>query len=575
MVNFYILLIFLFWIISILGYGSILNFFYNYPKLNEFGNFKNIRLTVFGIFGLTIISLLGNLANFFIPLSSIFSIIIFSLGAVLFAINFKKIFYGYVRSEIILIIVLFIYLLFVPFNWASHYDTGYYYLPSIKWLRESFVPLGLANLHGMLGYNSSWFTVAAIVETPLLIKESPLFIINALMMFFYGSAAFLTFWEKIRISKILFSDYFLIFALIPWLIRTRSNMASPAPDLPAMLIVLFVIYLLIRCFEEKENNYFYFFNSIIFSLFAVTVRLSTLPILIGSILSLFYYAVFIRKNFNLANSPKLIFKSSIFYNNLIIPFSLVLISWITRGIMISGCLAYPSGLGYFKNLLWSANPGSASKYILSWARGGLHASAKEVLGNWNWLKPWVTRFLISGDKIMLLIIIVGLLLLIAAIIRKNYLNNNKYYSSFFVPLIISFSGVAFWFFTAPEPRYGYGFLFAFAFLIFSYGFYTLKLPKYEEVSKLAVTFAIVLFFLVEIVPLNVSIDKIFTNTWPKMPEVEVIEKTTNEGIKINVPAKGDQCWYMELPVTPYFNPDLKIIISRDGKFKMFYYSEVK
>ena len=573
MVNFYILLIFLFWIISILGYGSILSFFYNSPKLNKFGNFKNIRLAVFGIFGLTIISLLGNLANFFIPLSLIFSIIIFSLGAVLFAINFKKIFYGYGRSEIILIIVLFIYLLFVPLNWASHYDTGYYYLPSIKWLRESFVPLGLANLHGQLGFNSSWFTVAAIVETPLLIKESPLFIINALMMFFYGSAAFLTFLEKIRVGKILFSDYFLVFTLIPWLIRTRPNMASPAPDLPAMLIVLFVMYLLIRCFEEKENNYFYFFNSIIFSAFAVTIRFSTLPILIGSILSFVYYGVFIRKNFYLKNSGKLVFKNSIFYKNLIIPFFLVLISWITRGIILSGCIAYPSNLGYFKNLQWSANPKSASKYIISWARGGLHASPKEVLGNWRWLKPWVIRFVKSGDKIILLILIVGLLLLIAAIIRKNFLNSNKYYSSFFVPLIISFSGITFWFFTAPEPRYGYGFLFAFALLIFSYGFYTLKLPKYEEVSKLAVAFVIVLFFLVEIVPLNVSIDKIFTNTWPKMPEVEVIEKTTNEGVKINVPAKGDQCWYMELPATPNFNSDLKIIFSKDEKYKMFYYSK--
>lgn len=573
MVNLYILLIFLFWIISILGYGSILSFFYNSPKLNEFGNFKNIRLAVFGIFGLTIISLLGNLANFFIPLSLIFSIIIFSLGVVLFAINFKKIFYGYGRSEIILIIILFIFLSFVPFNWANHYDTGYYYLTSIKWLRESFVPLGLANLHGMLGYNSSWFTVAAIVETPLFIKESPLFIINALMMFFYGSAAFLTFLEKIRVRRILISDYFLIFTLIPWLIRTRSNMASPAPDLPAMLIVLFVIYLLIRCFEEKENNYFYFFNSIIFSVFAVTIRLSTLPILIGSILSLIYYGVFVRKNFNLTNSGKLIFKSPVFYNNLIIPFFMILISWITRGIILSGCIAYPSNIGYFKSLLWSKNPGTDSKYILSWARGGLHASSKEVLGNWNWLKPWIIRFVKSGDKIILLIIIMGLLLLITSIIRKNFLNSNKYYSSFFVPLVISFSGIAFWFFSAPEPRYGYGFLFAFALLILSYGFYAFKLPKYEEISKLAVIFMIVLFFLVETVPLIAGIDKIFTNTWPKMPEVKVIEKTTNEGVKINVPAKGDQCWYMELPATPNFNVNLRITFSKDGKYKMFYYSK--
>ncbi len=573
MVNLYILLIFLSWIISILGYGSILSFFYKTPVLNEFKNFKNIRLAVFGIFGLTIISLLGNLANFFTPLNLIFSIIVFSLGVILFTVNFKIIFYGYGKSEIILIIVLLIYLSFIPFNWANHYDAGYYYLLLIKWLRESIVPFGLANLFGILGYNPSWFTVAAIVETPLFIKESPLFITNALMMFFYGSAAFLTFLEKIKVKKILFSDYFLIFALIPWIIRTRSNMASMSPDLPAMLITLFIIYLLIRSFEEKENNYFYLLNSIIFSVFVVTIRVSTFPILLGSILAFIYFGVFIRKNFYLPNSGKSIFKDPIFYKNLIIPSIMVLITWVMRGIIISGCIAYPSKLGYFENIQWSASPGVELKYITSWARGGLHASPAEVLGNWKWFNPWVIRFLKSGDKIIPIIIFIGLLLLVTAIIRKNFLSSNKYHISFFVPLIISFSGIMFWFFTAPEPRYGYGFLFGFALLIFSYGFYAFKLPKYEEISKLAAVFLILLFFLVQIVPLNVRIDKFFINSWGRLPEVEVKEEVTKEGIKINVPIEGDQCWYTELPATPNFNSDLKTILSRDGKYKMFYYSE--
>jgi hypothetical protein len=570
MVNLYILVIFLFWIISILGYGSILSFLYKSPGLSKFKNFKNIRLAVFGIFGLAVISLLGNLANFFIPLNFTFSIIVFSLGLILFATNFKKIFFGYGKSEIILIIVLIIYLSFIPFNWVKHYDTGYYYLQSIKWLRESAVPLGLANLIGLLGYNPSWFTVASIVETPLFIKESPLFITNTLMMFFYGSAVFLTFLEKIRFKKILFSDYFIIFASIPWFIRTRPNMASMSPDLPIMLIVLFVIYLLIRCFEEKENNYFYFFISIIFSAFAVTVRVSAFPVLIGSALLLVYYGVFIRKTLYLTNSGKSIFKDRIFYVNLIIPSFMVLMTWMIRGIMISGCIVYPSKIGYLENLKWSANPGIDLKYITSWARGGLHASASEVLGNWKWFIPWVNRFLESGDKIILLILIAGLLLLLTAIIRKRFLQKNKSYSLFFAPLFVSFSGISFWFFTAPEPRYGYGFLFSFALLIFSYGFYILKLPKYEEVSKLAFILLIILFLLVEIVPLNVGIDKIFTNDWGKVPEVEVKEEITNQGIKINLPAEGDQCWYMNLPATPNLDPNLKIIFSRDGKYKMFY-----
>ena len=290
-------------------------------------------------------------------------------------------------------------------------------------------------------------------------------------------------------------------------------------------------------------------------------------------LAFVYFKVFIRKNFYLKDSGKIIFKSSIFYKNLVIPSLIVLITWVARGIIISGCIAYPSKLGYFKNLQWSANTGVDLKYIISWARGGLHASPNEVLGNWNWFNPWVARFVKSGDKIIPIAVIVGLLLLITAVIRKNFSNSNKYYSPFFVPLIISFSGIAFWFFTAPEPRYGYGFLFGFALLIFSYGLYVFKLPKYEEISKLAVVFVIVLFFLVEIVPLNVSINKVFTDNWGKLPKVEVKEEITKEGIKINSTAEGDQCWYTELPATPYFNPDLKITFLGNGKYIMFYYPD--
>jgi hypothetical protein len=486
--------------------------------------------------------------------------------------NFKKIFPKFDKNELIIIILLTTYLSFIPFNWAFHYDTGHYYLPTIKWMHESFVPMGLANLNYLFGYNSSWFTVAAIVETPLFLKQSSIFITNALIMFFYGSACFLTFVKRAKDQKALFSDYYIIFAILPWIIRTRSNMASMSPDLPSMLIALFVIYLLIRGFDSKEYNYFYFFIAIIFSVFAVTIRISAAAILIGSVLAFIYYGIFIKKLFYFQDLGKSIFKSSLFYKNLIIPFFIILLTWIIKGIILSGCIAYPSKIACFKNLQWYINPKSASKYIFSWARGGLHSDPDKYVGNWIWLGPWFNRFMESGDKIIPIILIIGIILIITTIIRKNFLEG-KNYSEFFVPLAVSFLGLAFWFFTAPEPRYGYGYLFSFVILIFCSGFYSIKLPKYKNISKLAITFIIIIVYLVKIVPLNVNINKVFTRDWLKVPEVEVKEEVTKQGVKINTPVKGDQTWYMDLPATPWFNSDLKVIFSKDGNYKMFYYSE--
>ena len=399
MVYLFIFFIYLFWIISILGYGSLLNYFFNSARISEINDFKNIKLAVFGIFGLLIISVIGNLANFFVPLNLLFSIIIFLVGAILFSINFKKIFNRYGKSEIVIIIVLFVFLSFIPFNWNNLYDTGLYHMQSVKWLNESVAPLGLANLHVRLGFNSSWFTIAAIVETPLLLKESPLFITNAIIMFFYGSAGFLTFFGKIKEKKFLFSDYFLIFTIIPWLRKTPYNMASQAPDLPVLMITLFVIYLLICFFEKRENNYLYAFILVIFSLFAVTIKLTASLLLPGSISAFIYYIISAGKNCIYSNSEKLNSKKSLYYKKLISTFFIILATWVARGIVLSGCIAYPSSIGYFKSLKWAVNP---TNVISFWARQD-PVSPEKVLGNWDWLKPWLMEY-IKNEKLLNFII---------------------------------------------------------------------------------------------------------------------------------------------------------------------------
>jgi len=49
MVYLFIFFIYLFWIISILGYGSLLNYFFNSARISEINDFKNIKLAVFDI----------------------------------------------------------------------------------------------------------------------------------------------------------------------------------------------------------------------------------------------------------------------------------------------------------------------------------------------------------------------------------------------------------------------------------------------------------------------------------------------------------------------------------------------
>jgi hypothetical protein len=173
-IQLFIFIYYLFWIISIIGFGSIVLYFKNIDKIIDLS--KNLRVTILGFFGFIIISIIGLILNFFIPLNYLFSIILLFIGLVIFFYNNGKIFYLFEKFEYFLIILTAIYFSFFIFTYCKTYDTGLYHLSAINWIKESKVPLGLANLSTRLAFNSTWFIIEAVLE-PLKILTGKVFFI--------------------------------------------------------------------------------------------------------------------------------------------------------------------------------------------------------------------------------------------------------------------------------------------------------------------------------------------------------------------------------------------------------------
>ncbi len=572
-----VFIVLLLWITSILGYGSLLLFS---KDINVFfKEVKTLKITIFGIFGLFILSILGNFFNFFIPLNRIFILIIFLIGFFIFIFNFKKIFLNIKFYYLIFSLILILYLAFIPFNWAKFNDTGIYHIQSIKWLNESRLPLGLANLHGRFGFNSSWFTVASIVENFLLIKRSPIFIINSIMVFFTGVSFFINIFEqKTKLSK--FSDIYLALCLIPWFRKTSFNMgsASPAPDLPVMLLTLFIIFLLIKALEDITNYRYYCFFAIIFSCFSFTIKLSSFPLLICSLLLLVYLEI---KSYRQNQFKNINFKNHFYFNTFVLS-AASLIVWVLRNIFISGCFVYPVRFGYFSKLKWAVDYSilkDENDWIKSWARQA-GANPSEVLNNWSWFKPWLSGF-VRSEKLLLSILALGLLLIIFYFIKFYIFKRNKRdkkinYSLLVISLVISFIGILFWFLSAPDPRFGYGFLFSFALILLAFGLYINNFGSLKFVNNKTIGLIIFLFFLTTSRNLIInenSLNLIKSNTWIKMSEVNYEIKHTIYGNAVNVPVNTDQCWDLSLPATPYFKENLKIEHKEDIKFYMFWFPD--
>jgi hypothetical protein len=554
----FVLLSFFLWLIAILGIGSFISgFFEKYFK--KFRVNKIFRFLYFSLLGYSSLAVLGTIANFFVPLNGYFSIPLLLVGLILFYVNRKNICEEMDKIDWTVIFVFFLFCGMFTLMSLKNYDTGLYHLPVINWIYKEALPFGLANLHGRFGFNSSWFVLSAIINPLRFVTQHPFFIINATLFFFYGSFVLLTVVKVIKKFKANVSEIFALTTIIPGFFSLQSFISSPSPDLPAMLLTFFVTYLLIKAFILKKIDYL--FIAFIASFFAVTVKISTVPYFFGILFVL--VAIFFRKYIL---KKEIGFFKNINFPKYILAFLAVLllgIPYLARGFVSSGYPAYPSTIGHI-NVNWAVSEtGTASEanWVKSWARKP-HTPPEEVLGNWDWFREWLFKF-IKGQEVFLIFLLSGLLAFGICV----YFKKKKFISSFLAVSLLSFFGCLFWFFSAPTPRFGYGYLFSFAGVFIAFGLYNLFLDK--KVKHLAI--GIVVFLLLGSFIFSYGkygIMEIFNLKKIKQPAL--IEKETKDSVIIYVPQKGDQCSNAPLLSTPYFNDKLKIEFNNKEKPRKFW-----
>lgn len=632
MLQFYLFCFYLLWIFAILGWGSVFTSLNRMtPRLSP-ALPKEICIITYGLLGFTVLAILASIINFFIPISFVFSLVIMLIGIVLFFLNAKIVLEKFSRADFIVLFILLIYSSVFIFLKCSDCDTASYHYQNIKWVLESKIPLGLANLHSRFGYHSSWFTLAALLEPAKSITKTPFFLINPILLFFYGSAIFFTL-NRIK-TNISMPSLFLLLTIYPWLTKLEYAHSSPSPDLAVMLLCLFLTYLIIYFFreEDKKNKLALLFIAGILSAFTLTIKLSGI---------LYFFLISLIMTF-------IAFNSSAFYIFLIICLCLIL-PWLIKGLLISGCIAYPMPWGCFTKLAWSLPKGAAlteARCIKAWAMSPGFA-ANTVLANWNWFVPWLKVF-ISRELWLVGFFISGLCLSLYSL--KNGAER-KNLRRLIIPLIFSFLGIVFWFFSAPDPRFGYGALFSTTFILFSFGLlasgvitrikglvkgkqvqaqiiilcglfciifgvfilgnnfslrskifdlglflrnrqnidvagWNIKLMNlgislaaagifilvwgaFFQITKFRFPLAIWICLYLAIINISIHQEEIINLS--KMPEAYLRENQTEEGVTIYSPKFNDnRLWDAPLLSTPYFNPKLKIKFSQGGKPEMFW-----
>lgn len=473
----FIIIFYLSWIISFLGFGYLVLRILNISV-------KRIYLFLLsGFLGQMLVYILGQILNFFVPISDFISIIILITGGLLF-LSFKLWRFIIKMSHIdkVALFLIFLSCFTYIFELCQNGDSLGYHIPSINWIKTIATPKGLGNLHGRLAFNSSWFIIGAICNIPLFITKYQHFILNSITLFFFLGTIIL----NTRSNSL--SSAFLLLCLIPTIFKMHL-IATPSPDDPVAIYFFIITYLLIISIETSNINTL--FLALQISIFAATIKLSIASAVLG-ILAIIIVISKYKRNFKFSFSQT-DFVTKIFRITIISLF--ILIPFVLRGYYLSGAPFYPLKIGFIEDLDWAvAKIQIIGEYevIKGWARKpGLYA-ALAANNQVEWFLNWIENF-IHKEVLWLAITIIASVLFITNQIKQKTL---KYRNNILLPILFCCFGIIVWFIGAPDSRFGYAYLYSFTLIILGTSRNIKKKSEiliYKKKTKIAISIIIFLF----------------------------------------------------------------------------------
>lgn len=330
---------------------------------------------------------------------------------------------------------------------STNVDTGIYHAQAIRWIESYPVVKGLGNLHGRLAYNSSWLVINTLFSFSFLSIQSfhllgSVFFLVSLWYFTGGISNLLG--RKPNpsdlIKTLLFPISFFVLA---------SEISSPGTDLPAILLTWIVICEWMSIIESSdEASPLRLSLLVIFSIYSITIKLSSAPLLLVGIYCM--KRLFTWRGYGVALRIAGILL-------------LVLSPWVIRNVVLSGYLLYPEPSVDLFRFDWKIPPeivASEKNTVQSWAKiPGRQIESVVSMPVWEWVPPWFSRLSRNRQIIMVINALVPFVFCMFALFTFKYAKELKQeLKPFIYVYLVSYCGFLFWFFTAPDFRFGYGFI---------------------------------------------------------------------------------------------------------------------
>ncbi len=401
-------------------------------------NFKiQVLPLILGTLGIIAITLVATILNVFFPINHLASCGFILIGLILL-VKYKNIFSRLLKYSLKPLILLNLIIFLIALSWGIQIaDTFGYHILASKWVAESKIPIGQANLDVRLGLNSLIFTTYSVTEFLVFKINKPFFSFFPIFFSFFIYASIMLLKKSFKKNrKSSFSDYYLISFLLIVAIYNRS-FGSLATDLTSIIFAWITFYYVALSSEKKENIDILKLL-IIYSAFTTTIKLSMIPI---CLIAVYCVVVDIKNRIKELAFP-------------IIIAILLAILFIGKGYIQSGYPAFPN-TSFSIEKAWKVPTQTTNElreFISNFAKDYSRWNDKEYIKNYKWIPHWIIQFIIYERALW----ITAILSFLIIIINRFKINMNKFEK---LIIITACLGILFVIYNAPAVRFVHAFIY--------------------------------------------------------------------------------------------------------------------
>ena len=506
--------------LSISGYGRLINLSVK----------KNFFLDIF--LGFILITFLITIIHFFFKLNLFISILIFIFGILFFFYKKKISSLRFIKVANIYYLIIILLLVPIFLSQKYHEDFGYYHLPYAIGFIEEKIIFGFANIDQSYVYNSIWlnlYSIFFLTDKNFDFLTLPSFLIYLCLILF-------SFHQILSKNEKSNSDYFLLTILFYFILKF-TRISEFGVDLPASIFSVLTIYYFIKFSEInlKRERQEYFFLISIFAIFAILIKLSTIPVIF---LPIFLYLKYFKDlNFEIFRL-KFLFIYFLF------------ITFLIQQFIFTGCIFFPSNLTCLNVSWFSEDNINLSKQLelinKSYSSIGENIiTPKEYLKNYNWFSYWLKRNYVEILEHLLTIALPIILFLFFQKKKTDYklVFNDKLGLYLFLTL-----GLLFWLSFSPVYRFA---IYLFLTLVFVIFVSNLKSRGFSKRVFIIFIFTFVFFSCLKNITRLTKVDKVFLGVLKIDNKYILSDQGTNQLRKIYHPNikknlkngwQGRLCW---------------------------------